>query len=314
MNKRYAFTMIELIFVIVIMGILAKFGVAFLAEAYKSFLHTNVNSQLQANSESAVEFIGKRLQYRIKDSVIARIAPPPSAPVAIGSASGDNYTVLEWVGIDSDGFRGKTLPYWSGIIDLDDSNATSLSSPDTNTTKENTLISDLSYATTSLSDAALYFVGANSDATTDYGWDGNITKINLQQGAMHPIQSVAGDTTKFTNATGTNDFTGVDVYEYYKLAWSAYAVVLEDYNATGDETGTLKFYYNYQPWKDKDGSGSSDQYNDAPNVKSQIIMEKVSTFRFMSIGSVIKIQVCTKSDILKKDGGDYSLCKEKTIL
>jgi len=314
MKNRFAFTMIELIFVIVIMGILAKFGASFLAQAYKSFLNTNVNSQLQSESEYAVEYIGKKLQYRIKDSVIARTAAPPSPPVAIDSASGENYIILEWVGIDSDGFRGKSLPYWSGIIDLDDSNATSLSSPDTNTSQENNLTQVLSYGTTTIADTALYFVGANSDATTDYGWDGNITKINNQQAALHPVKDVAGDISKFTNATGTNNFTGVDVYEYYKLTWSAYAVVLEDYNATGDGTGTLKLYYNYQPWKDKDSSGSSDQYNDAPNVKSTTIMEHVSTFRFMSIGSIIKIQVCTKSDILKKDGGDYSLCKEKTIL
>jgi hypothetical protein len=304
--------MIELIFVIVIMGIIGKFGVEFLAQAYKNFLYTNVNHNLQSESEVAVESIAQRLQYRIKDSVVARTAKGGD-PVPINSASGDSYIVLEWVGADSEGFRGTTLPYWSGIIDLDDSNATTLTSPDTNTSKENDLILSLSDNNTSIADAALYFVGSNSDAKRDYGWDGNITYMNAQRGAMHPIDDVAGNITQYTNASGTSDFTGVDVYEYYKLAWTAYAVVLEDYNATGDSTGTLKLYYDYQPWRDRDNSGTTDQCNDAPYVKSTTIMEHVSTFKFTAIGSIMKIQVCVKSDLLEKDGGDYSLCKEKTI-
>jgi len=188
-----------------------------------------------------------------------------------------------------------------------------LTSPDTNTTQENDLIKLFSEDNTStINDAALYFVGSNSDAVTDYGWDGNKTYMDAQRGAMHAINSTA-NISQYVPAAGTSNFSGVDVYEYYKLAWTAYAVVIEDYNQTGDNTGTLKLYYNYQPWKDKDGDGSTDQFNNAPNIKSTIIMEKVSTFRFMSIGSIMKIQVCVKSAILQKDGGDYSLCKEKTI-
>jgi len=312
MKIRSAFTMIELVFVIVILGIIGKFGIEFLAQTYKSFLYTNVNHHLQSKSEIAVEIIAKRLEHRIKDSVIARTSPG-STPVPIGSASGESYTVLEWVGVDNEGFRGTILPYWSGIIDLNNCSASVLTSPDTNTTAENTLIKIFSEDnSTDINDTAIYFVGSNSDAVTDYGWNGDITYMNAQRGAMHPINSNS-NISQFVPASGTSDFSGVDVYEYYKLARTAYAVVIEDYNNTGDNTGTLKLYYNYQPWKDKDSSGSSDQLNDAPNVKSAVIMDKVSTFRFMSIGSIMKIQVCVKSDVLQKDGGDYSLCKEKTI-
>jgi len=315
MKNRFAFTMIELIFVIVIMGIIGKFGVEFLAQAYKSFLYEKVNHQLQSESEMAVEMIASRLQYRIKDSVIARTDFPANGanPIPIGSATGTNYIVLEWIGSDSDGFRGDTKPYWSGILDLDDSNATILTSPDTNTTAVNNLIDFLSDSNSSFSDAAIYFIGSNSDAAHDYGWDGNISYINQHKGAIHPITST-GTLDQFTSSSGT-DFSGVDLYEYYQLAWTAYAVVMEDYNATGDNTGTLKLYYNYQPWRDKDGDGSSDQFDDnITTIRSATIMEHVSTFKFMSIGSIMKIQVCTKSSVLKDHGGDYSLCKEKTIL
>jgi len=316
MKNRFAFTMIELIFVIVIMGIIGKFGVEFLAQAYNSFIFSKINHELQSNSEATVEFIAKRLEGRIKDSVIAREANNNFDPIGDVNNS-KTYVVLEWVGSDTDGFRGISdtnaihLPDWSGILDLDAGNNNLLISPATDTTKINKTITALSGATSDINDSALFFIGANSDARIGYGWDGNITTINAQQGAMHPIQSIVGQPTQFTSSTGTN-FTGVDIYEYYQLAWSAYAIVMEDYNATGNDTGTLKLYYNFQPWKDKDGNGKGDQYsgvNASPNVKSSIIMQNVSTFRFTAIGSIIKIQVCTKSDLVE----EYSLCKEKTV-
>jgi len=297
MNNRKAFTMIELIFVIVIMGIIGKFGVEYLAQAYKSFIFTSINNQLQQNSAQAVEFIANRLQYRIKDSAIARTAAG-ATPVALGSAAGSSYKVLEWVAEDIDGFRGDTLPFWSGILDLDKGSATVLESPGTDTGKVNTLIGALSNGGSTINDAALFFIGANSDVKTDYGWDGNLTKINAQTGAMHPITSAAG-ATQFQSSTGTN-FSGIDVYEYYKLAWTANAVV---YEPGTNNKGVLKFYYNYQPWLGESYTSTG--------AKSAIIMEDVSTFQFIAIGDIVKIQVCVKSDLVT--GEEYSLCKEKTI-
>ncbi len=299
MQKRFAFTMIELIFVIVIMGIIGKFGVEFLAQAYTSYMYEKVNHTLQSNSGMAVEQIAKRLEYRIKNSVIAR-ETKTSDPIPLSDTNtSKTYTILEWIAYDNEGFRGITKPYWSGIIDLDDSNATVLTSPDTNTTALNALILSLDANLSNLNNAALYFVGSNSDVKTDYGWDGNITKINAQQGAMHPIKAVAGNITQFQSSTGTN-FANIDIYEYYQLAWTAYAIVMEEYD-NDKKMGTLRLYWDYQPWE-------GEKIADATH--SAILMENVSTFQFMSIGSIMKIQVCTKSTLLE----EHSLCKEKTVM
>lgn len=305
--RRLGFTMLELIFVIVIMGIIGKFGVELLAQAYKSFIFSSVNNTLQANGEMAVESIASRLQYRIKDSVIARRSDTFSSFEALASVPTDpaiarEYNILEWVATDIEGFRGDLLPYWSGIIDLDDSNATLLDSPETNTTAINNLIQILrpTASTTTINNAAIYFIGADSDIKTGYGWDGNATNItniiNTQNGSMHPISALAID--KFAPTVGS--FSGVDVYEYYQLAWTAYAVGIDDYNATGDNTGTLKLWYDYQPWE-------GETYKD--DAKEVTIMEKVSTFQYTAVGSVVKIQVCVNDDLVE----DYSLCKEKTV-
>ena len=301
MKKHTAFTMIELIFVIVIMGIIGKFGVEFLAKAYQSFIFSKINNELQSKSEMAVETIASRLQYRIKDSVIARTDKNNNSFVAIADATGSNYKVLEWVGIAQESRRGLSLqangtpylPDWSGIIDLDAGNKERLVSPKTNTTDINTIIGDLSDGNTNVDDAALYFVGANSDIN-GYGWDG--IALNNQDGAIHPIKSVAGEDNNFTSSITGVDFSGVDIYEYYLLAWTAYAIV---YEPGTDDKGTLYLYYDYQPWNGEKMT----------NGEKSILMTDVSTFRFMSIGSIMKIQVCTKSDLAE----EYSLCKEKTV-
>ena len=295
--KRSAFTMLELIFVIIVMGILAKFGVELLAKMYDNYIYNTLNSSLQKKSQNAVEMIASRLQYRIKSSIIARKSSDDNF-TSLSTANSSDYNILEWVGSDIDGFRGTTKPLWSGIIDLDDSNATLLKTPETNATALNSLIDALSDGNASLSDAAIYFPGSNTNIKTGYGWQRPTETFNDQNHTMHPVKAGTNED-EFAPKTGTS-FSGVDVYEYYKLAWTAYAVGFSDYNQTS-HMGTLTLWYNYQPWE-------GEKYTDG---NSTTLMKDVSTFRFRAIGSVVQIQVCTKSDLIKDE--EYSICKEKTV-
>ncbi len=231
MHKR-AFTLIELIFVIVIMGILSKYGIELLFQAYRNFIFSKTNNALQSQSQIAVETIAARLMYRIKDSAIARQPGNPNPQPVASSTLAEAATVLEWVGYDVDGQRGdgtQTTPLWSGVIDLDLSNAAALNLPQTDTAKMGALIGALSNGTSAYNDGAFYFIGSDSDTMDGYGWGAAIAD---QTRTMHPI----------TDAANNNifNFAGIDVYEYYQFAWSAYAVAHE-----GDE---LALYYNYQPW------------------------------------------------------------------
>ncbi|MCF6310457.1 MAG: type II secretion system GspH family protein [Sulfurimonas sp.] len=312
MNKRTskAFTMIELVFVIVVMGILSKFGVEFLAQAYNSFIHTKINNELQSQSASAVEFVSSRLQHRIKNSVIAREAN--NNFFGLSGYSAGTAPILEWVGSDVEGFRGNSMPFWSGVIDLDptQSSAFSLKSPETNTTAIDNLIGALSHGSgTGIDNAALYFIGSDSDIN-GYGWTIPSTGAFIDQNkVMHPIKSNATPDVfvpRNANTGADGNFTGVNVSEYYKLAWTAYAVGIDNYDPI-EKDGNLTLWYDYQPW-------NGDTYKtkvDGSQTKKITIMENVSTFQFMAIGSLIKIQVCTNSALLSDE--EYSICKEKTI-
>ena len=300
---RYAFTMVELIFVIVIMAILARFGVEFLTQAYSSFIFSQVNTTLQAQSSVALETVAARLQYRIRDSVIVR--DNTNAFQALpGNAFGAAATVLEWVGSDADGLRGNNQPLWSGIIDLGISTPVNLNTPGTNTANLNILINTLSNGGSGINNAALFFRGSDSNINR-YGWLFASPAFNDQSNSMHPIVPIGNNFQPWDVLNGAlSSFNGEDVYEYYQLAWTAYAVAKQGTN--------LVLYYNYQPWEGENYLAGS----------QAIIMQNVNTFQAKGDGSVIKIQVCVFSNIVDGDrntttvgvsAGGYSVCKEKTI-
>lgn len=124
---RHAFTMLELIFVIVLIGILSKFGVELFLQTYEGYARSMYINDLQSKSEAAVKTLANRLSHRIKDSIT-------SADIGANAVS--------WRGLDVENWQDGS---WSGIIDLASSNSTVLSSP----------------GTAALGAAEIFFVGSN---------------------------------------------------------------------------------------------------------------------------------------------------------
>ncbi|MEA1983750.1 MAG: type II secretion system protein [Campylobacterota bacterium] len=296
MKNRNAFTMIELIFVIVIMGIIGKFGTEFLAQAYGNFISTQIHNKFQNQSSTAVEFIAKRLQYRIKSSVIVRESTDFTKFELLEGFTSSGYDVLEWVSYNSEGLRDEA---WSGIYSKEHSD-TELYSPETNTTQLDNLISTLSHTNSSLSDAAIYLIGSDSSRDS-WGWDGAaITDFN---NSMKPIKA-GTNLEEYASDVAGSDFSTLNLnnslLNSYQLSWTANAIVFDEAHQE------LWFYSDYQPWEGED-------YTDA-NIK-QLIMEEISDFKKKQIKSVMTIKVCSINEKLKDlDEGDFGTCKEKTIL
>ncbi|SFV57786.1 FIG00469922: hypothetical protein [hydrothermal vent metagenome] len=309
--SRRGFTFIEMIFVIVILGIIAKYGVEFLAQAYRNYLYEEIINKLANESSNAVELIAKRLQYRIRSSAIVRKGDSDDFRALEGfsstGSSAEDYNVLEWIGYDIEGFRGdeNATPNWSGIIDkeafMDDH--TYIISPDSNLDEANNTIYALSNGNSSIADAALYLFSAENDINSSFGWYGGDTIDDQSlKYAMHPIKE--HNETAFESNLGDfnplyDDIKAKGEWDArYYLAWSAYAVSLEDHD--------LKFYYDYQPWQ-------GEKFSDG---KSALIMSNVTTFKMIQKEGVIKIQVCVSNDMNGSGTmniGGFALCKEKTI-
>jgi len=274
---RRGFTLLELVFVIVIMGVLSKFGVELLYKTYENYVYSNVFNRLQDQSEMAVKQIANRLQYRIKDSTIQRDSLGDTA-VPIGNAA-TGAVVLEWMGVEIDDLRSTGTPRWTGLIDLDTgvSSAASLRTPG-------------GTYTTSTS-GAIFFIGSDVDLGSEFGWGGAILDQNA---SMHPV-NILGNT--ISPSVGNFGQSDGGVFEFYQFSRSAYAVSLE-----GND---LVFYYDYQPW-----SGTAP--NSLANASKDLIMENVSSFEFTSLGDILIIQVCV-SDMNATGIGEYAICKEKVV-
>ena len=63
---KRGFTLIELVFVIVVLGIISMFGADLYTKIYKSYVHVRAVNQLEARTQNAMMLITNRLEDRIK--------------------------------------------------------------------------------------------------------------------------------------------------------------------------------------------------------------------------------------------------------
>lgn len=299
---KKAFTMIELVMVMVIMGIVASIGADIIASMYMNYLRSRTINALESKTEIVLEQISKRLQYRIKDSVIARKSGDKtllSLPAYDGSDT--QYNILEWIGYSNESFLGTPRPGWSGFIDLDSVDTNKISTPPTlktsgsNLADANKTISALTNGAVdlvSVGEVAIIFKGIAYNAS-DFGW-GNPNSDGI---ATLKVKRSTDDIFEVMDTT-----LPTEISEQYYLAHTAYAIVPTDINAS---TGffNLNLHYNYQPW-------SGDDYNDST---PSILAENVSLFRFKQDESILRLKLCLHDD--NKTGTDdyIVICKEKVI-
>ncbi|WP_200763584.1 type II secretion system protein [Nitrosophilus alvini] len=297
---RKAFTLIELIFVIVILGIIAVIGSGIFIRIYESYITSRAINELETKTELVLSQLAKRLSYRIKEATIARKQPNDSNITALSMAD-QNYQILEWIGYDNDGFRGewdgtKYQPGWSGFIDLDsnETNKTKIKTPGSKLSYANSIISQLSNGAADLNNtgAAIIFKGLPLGFDiNNYGWNENPNYGTIgNHNYVLRVKQAAGqeDVLEFTENLGSKD-----IVEQYYLVWSAYAVV--------PENGNLYLYSNYRPW-------FAERYNDG---NRNLLAENVSVFKFRQIDKVIRLKLCLFKNIT--DDYNISFCKEKVV-
>ncbi|MDD3500330.1 MAG: prepilin-type N-terminal cleavage/methylation domain-containing protein [Sulfurovum sp.] len=316
LRHKKAFSMIEVVFVIVVLGIVASIGSQIIVQVYESYIAQRAVHRSNIKTELAITQLVNRLAYSIPRTVIARnganFLPIESIP------PGDTlHTILEWIGYDDDGFSAVDTatgtgagrrPAWSGYADLLASSKDSLSTPGSRLDALNTIINNLSKnvsgtANSGIANSAILFPDTYDAYTVGYA--GGISAENI-----HPVLSGTDTTLTLDPVVGGGSRT---IREHYKLAWTAYAVVpvalteaevhdrgFDDID-TGDGLWDLRLYYDYQPWE-------GESYT---NGKSQILIRNVSVFNFTGSGSSIRLKICQRENI---GGMTINSCKEKAVI
>lgn len=318
---KKAFTLIELIMVIVVLGIVAVMGTDIVTSMYTNYLRSRAINQLEHRTNLALDMISKRLSYRIKESTIGRIrnAAGTGAFVSVESGLTENHQILEWIGYSNESLNGNggaMQPGWSGLVDLyhPDTNLTTIRTPGSDLSMAGTIIQNLTDGDVTMANGrvAILFKDQSNPDINEYGWNGtdgnNTVKVTSNNNQIFNV--VAGEQLP-TDTLGNPEMT-----EHYYLAHSAYAIVPDSTPADTDGVFNLDLFYNYQPW-------NNERYTSNRASRTRIA-ENVSLFRFTQTNGMLVIKLCLSDNFqniadkgsgLVLDGGGFQfrVCKQKVV-
>jgi hypothetical protein len=298
--------MLELIFVIVILGIVASIGSQMIVQAYQAYLMQRAVHRAGVKTELAVNLLANRLAERIDRSLIARKPGQtgnvfatdlyPAGDVPIDKV--DIFTMLEWIGYDHDSFNLRNQPAWSGYCDVNASSFSTLNTPSSELSK--------------LALTSSYYLGSDNPAIVfsghpnykDAGGNYEATCMYSNAGCIFPVAASSGNTNLPFQAGGDRTPGQMLYTESYRLANSAFAVVAtNEHNISGTKTWDMELRYGYQPW-------NGENYKD--DADSSLLLRNVSVFRFRKEANSIRIKLCSVEKIAI--GNTISLCKEKAVI
>ena len=307
---KRAFTLLELVVVIVVLGIIAMMSFNAIMNIYSNYFQTRTVNELETQTEIALEQISKRLEHRIKPSVIAR--KTDGAFLALND-SGVNlnaeYEILEFIPyayeIFNDVPSGNKAGRYSGYADLAKSSpATGLISPGSNfstevveTIKDLTCREDTNATCVDFTKKDGGVVAIFSDVyynvQDSFGYKGDITKLDI---AKVGVKSTDGDTLEISG------FANKQISEQYHLAYTANAIVPEqsaDPKDAANGVFDLNLYYDYRPWM-------GEKYK--PNGEKATLAKNVTRFVFTEKNGVIVLKLC-----MRAKNSEITICKSKAV-
>jgi prepilin-type N-terminal cleavage/methylation domain-containing protein len=272
-RHRKAFSMIEVVFVITILGIITSIGSEVIANVYENYIVQRAQHRASIKTQLALNQIANRLRHTIPGSIgrrVGRLGGFELSTSTMASAA-NTYTVLQWVGTDVDSFEAiqsdtNRQPGWSGFCDVDNSTATVLSTPGSNLGLTNTIIDNLSNGTRDITTASLFFPN-------------DLNGFAIQAAVGNTITLAANPSNR--------------IVERYKLAWTSYALSVEG--------GDLFLYSNFAPTIGAAIVGAN----------RSLLLKNVTNFKFENRGSTTRIKLCVNENI--GDGFSIPSCKEKAI-
>ena len=318
---KKAFTLLELVVVIVVLGIIAMMSFNAIMNIYSNYFQTRTVNELETQTEIALEQISKRLEHRIKPSVIAR--KTDGAFLALND-SGVNldakYEILEFIPYAYEIFndvisfdandnvieQGGKAGRYSGYADLAKSSpATGLISPGSNfTTGVVETIKDLTCRDETRDATCVDFTKKDGGVVAifsdvyynvqdSFGYKGDITKLDI---AKVGVKSTDGNTLEISG------FGGKQISEQYHLAYTANAIVPEqstDPKDTANGVFDLNLYYDYRPWM-------GEKYKQ--NGEKSTLAKNVTRFVFTEKNGVIVLKLC-----MRAKNSEITICKSKAV-
>ena len=307
---KRAFTLLELIIVIVILGIIAMMSFNAIMNIYSNYFQTRTVNELETQTEIALEQISKRLEHRIKPSVIAR--KPSGGFLSLNDSRvnlNSGYEILEFIPYAYEIFNdvpsgSNKAGRYSGYADLAKSSPTiGLISPGSNfSTEVVETIKDLTCKDDTRNATCVDFTNKDGgvvaifsdvyyDVQNSFGYKG-ISNLDI---AKVGVKSIDSDTLEISG------FANKQISEQYHLAYTANAIVPEqsaDPKDAANGVFDLNLYYDYRPWM---GQGYK-------NGKKATLAKNVTRFVFTEKNGVIVLKLC-----MRAKNSEITICKSKAV-
>ena len=308
---KRAFTLLELVVVIVVLGIIAMMSFNAIMNIYSNYFQTKTVNELETQTEIALEQISKRLEHRIKPSVIARKTDGAFLALNDNRVNLDaKYEILEFIPYAYEIFNdvpsgSNKAGRYSGYADLAKSSpATGLISPGSNfstevveTIKDLTCREDTNATCVDFTKKDGGVVAIFSDVyynvQDSFGYKGDITKLDI---AKVGVKSTDGNTLEISG------FDGKQISEQYHLAYTANAIVPEqsaDPKDAANGVFDLNLYYDYRPWM-------GEKYK--KNGEKATLAKNVTRFVFTEKNGVIVLKLC-----MRAKNSEITICKSKAV-
>jgi prepilin-type N-terminal cleavage/methylation domain-containing protein len=304
-RARHAFTMIELLFVIVIMGIIGGIALETIRQYFEGIYRAQVYTQKVQEADHILEQLAHYFENAIDISIVnmdrdaadgALAGICNDDPTIEAENTAHDYTVV-FVGVDTDSLRTVGRPGWSEKAS--DFNGSLMIFKDANFSLANTVITSL-YPASDLNHSAIY-----NNLGSDTNTCANFYQMNGK--AYYTITGVNGNTLTVANNGGASIYNDeADRIKKYLLRTGYAFRVLND--------GNFTMFSNFRPWIGENytigkqnllGRGVSSFYADFNNTNS-----------FNERGSVWTLKVCMQgleSNLSATDTASNSICRERRV-
>lgn len=315
---KKGFSLIEMIFAIVILAFVLIGGFQIVGKLYKRNFIVKQTSKMEFISQEALDQIALILYYRVPLSVIGYDGKGDFKYIGEIDER-DKYKILEWIGYLNDAMIERNL---SGFIDLYASKSPILKALDFNSKFVNEIVKNKFKKGDLKTSCGIIFAGSFDegeeavliDYNNSFGWHNklanhvyNIEKYVQQGNDCNITISRASDGAK----------KGFKVYEKFYLVDSAYAIAkavdinksascIKDLNKSGEiDDNTLLLFYDYRPWRGE--TFCADDYGN-PNGKVSVLAFDVDAFRVRKINNHLEIKI----ELFKRKGDiNISVAKQK---
>ena len=335
---KRAFTLFELVVVLVIMGILATIATEVLIKVYKNYSISKAANNLLYKTDLILNTIAAKLENRVANSVIATECNATNNGCRDGNvtsfisitdltpANANRYPVIEWISKDIYSKRGewndtlkRVTPGWAEFVDLIETKINNSNGGDYNITIP---YSDMNITADILS---AYFESWNLPLNTANKYDvfdkkygvlifsgsdgrGDFIDINESYGwydtAAKNIYKITVIDNTHIRVKELNQSNKATVYEGFFICNGARAIVPVYNKSTNDYNLTLKL--NYFPWNHQ-------KYFDN-NVSEVLLAKHVVQFKFKEQNGVLRLYLCIQDPKIKvKENENLTVCKERIV-